>query len=59
MIPLRRDTEEDDQRVVSNVLYCLGIAFFEQAAAFVDHVDRFWQIQGVPRVGPKPTWPRP
>ena len=59
MIPLRKDTEEHDQRAVANILYCLGIAFFEQAAAFIDHVDRFFQSQGFTRVGSKPTWPRP
>lgn len=56
-IPFATKTEENDQRAVGNLLHCLGIAFFGQAAAFIDQVDRFWQSQGVTRVGPKPTWP--
>ena len=58
-IPFPTKTEETDQRAVSNLLKCLGIAFFAQAAAFIDQVDRFWQSQGVRRAGPKPAWPRP
>jgi hypothetical protein len=58
-IPFRTDVEDNDQRSVSNLLYCLGIAFFGQAAAFVEQVDRFWQSQGIPRDGPRPSWPRP
>jgi hypothetical protein len=58
-IPFATKTEENDQRAVSNLLCILGLAFFRQSAAFLDQVDRFWQRQGVTRVGPKPTWPRP
>ncbi len=58
-IPFPTGIAESDQRTVSNLLYCLGIAFFGRAAAFVDQVDRFWQSQGVTRIGPRPAWRRP
>jgi len=54
-IPFATGIDESDQRTVSNILFCLGIAFFGQATAFIDKVDRFWQSQGMRRAGPKPT----